>query len=61
MRNCEYFELFVPEKAFLFPLAGALPINAQGIAHVPQGPGLGVEIDWPEVDRLCVSHRTTAL
>ncbi len=61
IRNCEYFELFVPEQAFRFPLAGSLPIDANGIAHVPQGPGLGVEIDWPEVDRLCVSHRTTPL
>ncbi len=57
--NCEYFELFVPEEAFQFPLKGRLPIDARGWAMAPQKPGLGVEIDWEAVDRLCVSHRVS--
>lgn len=61
IRNCEYFELFVPEEPFQFPLKGRLPVDANGIAHVPQEPGLGVELDWDVVDRLCVSHRETKL
>jgi L-alanine-DL-glutamate epimerase-like enolase superfamily enzyme len=61
IRNCEYFELFVPEEAFRFPMKGDLPIDARGVAHVPQGPGLGVELDWDAIDRLCVSHKVTAL
>jgi len=59
IRNCEYFELFVPEEPFRFPMLGTLPIDAAGVAHVPQQPGLGVPLDWDEIDRLCVSHRKT--
>lgn len=59
IRNCEYFELFVPEDAFRFPMLGSLPIDAKGNAVAPQGIGLGVELDWAEIDRLCVSHRVS--
>ncbi len=61
IRNCEYFELFVPEDAFRFPLKGDLPIDAAGMARVPERPGLGVDLDWDTIDRLCVSHRVTPL
>ncbi len=61
MRNCEYFELFVPEELFQFPMKSRLPINAQGMACVPEGPGLGVDLDWDAIDKLCVSHRKTEL
>lgn len=57
IRNCEYFELLVPEDAFRFPMKSPYPIDAQGIAHVPQGPGLGVELDWDLIDKTCVAHR----
>lgn len=61
IRNCEYFELFVPEEPFRFPMAGALPIDSSGVAHVPEGPGLGVDLDWESIERLCVAHRRTEL
>jgi L-alanine-DL-glutamate epimerase-like enolase superfamily enzyme len=61
IRNCEYFELFVPEEPFQFPMLGALPIDAEGNARVPQGPGLGVELDWDSIDKLCVSHRVSTV
>jgi L-alanine-DL-glutamate epimerase-like enolase superfamily enzyme len=61
IRNCEYFELFVPEEPFRFPLKGALPIDGQGFARVPEGPGLGVELDRDAIDGLCVSHRRQEL
>jgi L-alanine-DL-glutamate epimerase-like enolase superfamily enzyme len=61
LRNCEYFELFVPEEPFRFPMKGALPIDERGFARAPDGPGLGVELDWDSIDRLCVSHRRQEL
>lgn len=61
VKNCEYFELFVPEDAFQFPLKGRLPIDERGWAMAPNAPGLGVEIDWDEVDRLSVSHRVSTI
>jgi L-alanine-DL-glutamate epimerase-like enolase superfamily enzyme len=58
IRNCEFFEYFVPEENFRFPLRDPLPIDANGVIQVPEKPGLGVELDWDAVDRMCVSHRT---
>ena len=57
--NCDFFELFVPEASFQFPLKDPLPVGADGWIAAPEQPGLGVEIDWDAVDRLCVSHRVS--
>lgn len=60
IRNCEFFELLVPEEPFRFPMKDPYPIDAQGIAHVPQKPGIGVELDWDAIDRTCVEHKISA-
>ncbi len=59
VRNCEYFELLVPEEAFRFPLAAPCPIDDAGMIHVPRGPGLGVEVDWPAVAANCIEHKVS--
>lgn len=59
IRNCEFFELLVPEEPFRFPMKDPYPIDAQGIAHVPQKPGIGVELDWDAIDRTCVEHKVS--
>ncbi len=51
IRNCEFFELLVPEEPFRFPMKDPYPIDKNGIAHVPQKPGIGVELDWDLIDR----------
>ena len=50
MNNIEYFEWHMPENQWLFPMKEAYDIDDTGIIHVPQGPGLGIEIDWDTVD-----------
>ncbi len=60
IRNCEYFEYFVPEENFRFPLRRPLEI-IEGRIAVPETPGIGGEIDWDGVDRMCVSHRVSSL
>lgn len=57
IRNCDYFEYFVPEDHFQFPMKGRLPIDGQGMITVPEGPGIGVELDWELIERQCVSYR----
>lgn len=57
IRNCEYFEYFVPEEDYRLPMAGSLPIDHGGTIHVPRGPGIGVELDWDVIDDRCRSHR----
>jgi L-alanine-DL-glutamate epimerase-like enolase superfamily enzyme len=32
-------------------------MDADGNIHVPEGPGLGIDIDWDAVDDNCISHR----
>jgi L-alanine-DL-glutamate epimerase-like enolase superfamily enzyme len=56
VRNCKYFEYFVPEDNFRFPMKGDLPIR-DGHIYVPQTPGIGVELDWDIIEKNCVSHR----
>jgi L-alanine-DL-glutamate epimerase-like enolase superfamily enzyme len=59
IENCEYFELLVPEEPFRFPMKDKYPIDKNGIAHVPQKPGIGVELDWDAIDDTCVEHKVT--
>jgi L-alanine-DL-glutamate epimerase-like enolase superfamily enzyme len=59
VRNCEYFELLVPEEAFRFPMKDPYPIDDRGIAHVPQKPGIGVELDWDLIDRTCIERKVS--
>lgn len=61
IKNCEYFELLVPEEAFRFPMKEMYPIDADGIAHVPRKPGVGVELDWDAIDRTCIDHKVTTM
>jgi L-alanine-DL-glutamate epimerase and related enzymes of enolase superfamily len=61
IRNCEWFEYFVPEENFQFPMRGKLPIGPDGMITVPETPGIGGEIDWDLVDKCCVSHRVQSV
>jgi L-alanine-DL-glutamate epimerase-like enolase superfamily enzyme len=33
------------------------PIDQTGMVHVPQKPGVGVDLDWTAIDRTCVEHK----
>lgn len=57
VRNCEYFEYFVPEEDFMFPMKDRLPIDENGIIHVPQKPGVGVDLDWDLIKENTVSYK----
>lgn len=53
MKNCSYLELLCPTAQFDFGLAEALPIS-EGIARLPENPGLGAELDWAMIDHATV-------
>ena len=57
IRNCKYFEYFVPEEDFQFPMKGWLPIDEKGVITVPEKPGVGAELDWELIEKNCVSYR----
>lgn len=49
VHNNTYFELLCPVDMFAFGLKE--PINIiGGMAQLPQKPGLGIELDWDEID-----------
>lgn len=49
IRNCSYLELLTPTEQFAFGLAGALPVT-RGVARMPEGPGLGLDLDWDLIE-----------
>jgi L-alanine-DL-glutamate epimerase-like enolase superfamily enzyme len=49
IQNCEFFEILYPEDHFAFGLKEPLPIR-EGRAHLPQKPGLGIDLDWDLID-----------
>ncbi len=60
IRNCNYYEMCLvhPKAPFLFPQPyksdyrdGLDAIGKDGCVPVPQGPGLGVELDWDYINK----------
>lgn len=49
INNCTYFELLCPVEDFAFGLTEPLPIDG-GVAHLPDAPGLGRDLDWSLID-----------
>jgi L-alanine-DL-glutamate epimerase-like enolase superfamily enzyme len=52
--NGEFFELLYPLSYMDFGMKNKLQIDAEGYAHPPQKPGIGVDFDWDFVDRCTV-------
>ena len=46
IKNCEFYEWMVPAHLWDFGLRESIQLDADGYAHVPQKPGLGLEVDW---------------
>jgi len=51
IQNCEFFEQPVPVERFEVCAKDHLPLDSEGCVHLPQKPGLGVDLDWDEVDK----------
>jgi L-alanine-DL-glutamate epimerase-like enolase superfamily enzyme len=49
IRNSAWFEVLWPMDRFAFALPGGLPIQ-DGMAILPETPGLGAELDWDAID-----------
>jgi L-alanine-DL-glutamate epimerase-like enolase superfamily enzyme len=56
--NCGWFEQPAPYEAFEFGSLDVIRPDAQGMVRVPDGPGLGVRIDWPAVERATIASYT---
>ena len=54
--NCRYFEQPSPYPVFEYGSHTPIRTDAQGFVQAPEGHGLGVEIDWPAVQRATLLH-----
>jgi|TARA_B110000196_G_C21101660_1_gene642937 L-alanine-DL-glutamate epimerase-like enolase superfamily enzyme len=44
--SCELFEVLLPDEAQKHGLVQDIVVDSDGLVYAPQGPGLGVEIDF---------------
>jgi L-alanine-DL-glutamate epimerase-like enolase superfamily enzyme len=51
IKNCEYLEIPVPRAPLQTLAPDSLPLDSEGCIHVPQQPGLGIDIDFAELER----------
>ena len=55
MNNSRYFEQLVPEHFFNFEACEPLVMDKEGYMHLPQKPGIGLELNWDFIDRYTVA------
>lgn len=51
IKNCEYFEVLLPDGAQKYGLASEIEVDRNGLVHAFDGPGLGAEIDFDLIER----------
>ena len=45
-----YYEQSVPYEPYGYGMHDVIRTDQDGYVHAPQGPGLGLEIDWPAME-----------
>lgn len=56
VHNCSFYEQPYPYENFEFDTKTVFRIDKDGFVHAPQGHGLGVEMDWEAVEKLCFAR-----
>jgi L-alanine-DL-glutamate epimerase-like enolase superfamily enzyme len=51
IRNCEFFEVLLPAGAQKYGLVRDIEVDAQGLVHAMNEPGLGAAIDFDLIER----------
>lgn len=55
IRNCEYFEVLLPDGAQKYGLVQDIEVDGKGLVHAPAEPGLGAKIDFDLIKRKQIS------
>jgi L-alanine-DL-glutamate epimerase-like enolase superfamily enzyme len=53
--HCEFFEVLLPDEAQKFGLVEDITVDASGLVHAPDKPGLGAEIDFGLIEKNTVT------
>jgi L-alanine-DL-glutamate epimerase-like enolase superfamily enzyme len=51
IKNCEYFEVLLPDGAQKYGLVQDIEVDSDGLVHAIDKPGLGAEIDFELIER----------
>ncbi len=51
LKNCDFFEVLLPHEAHKYGMRTELEIDAEGLMHAPEGPGLSADIDFELIER----------
>ncbi len=51
IRNCEYFEVLLPDGMQKYGLSPDIAVDREGLVHAPTEPGLGAAIDFDLIER----------
>jgi L-alanine-DL-glutamate epimerase-like enolase superfamily enzyme len=54
--NCTYFEQPSPYPAFEYGSLDVIRTDRDGYVHAPPGPGLGIGIDWPAIEKATIDR-----
>jgi L-alanine-DL-glutamate epimerase-like enolase superfamily enzyme len=54
--NCEYFEVLLPDTVQKHGLINDIEVDADGLVHAHQQPGLGAEIDFELIEHNKVAN-----
>ena len=55
IKNCEFFEVLLPDEAQKYGLAQDIEVDGQGMVQAPDKPGLGAEIDFDLIEKKKIS------
>ena len=51
IKNCDFYEWYVPQESqWDLGVKNNLKLDSDGCVHVPEGAGLGIEIDWDYIN-----------
>jgi L-alanine-DL-glutamate epimerase-like enolase superfamily enzyme len=48
--NCSFFEHSVPQQAYEYGMHDVIRSDANGYVHAPTKPGLGLDVDWDQME-----------
>jgi len=56
IHNCDFYEVWGGGDWRDFGVKNSLQIDREGYIHVPQKPGLGMELDWDRIENMTVGE-----
>lgn len=58
INNMDFFEVSVPESVFKRGFKNEITVDGDGFVHSLDGPGLGLDVDWDEIERTTLKTLT---